>query len=329
MEYILAVILSFVIAVILSPIIIKWTKRLKFGQNILSYVESHKSKQGTPTMGGIIFIVSSIVTTAVLINSSNTITLVALAVFFAFGVLGFLDDFIKIKYKRNLGLKAYQKVIGQLLISIIVGIFVYQNTNIGSSIILPFSNTTCDMGIFIIPFIIFIFIATTNSVNLTDGLDGLAGGVSIAYIIGMSIITILYMPELEITSLEQKNLLIFAFSVVGGVVGFLIFNSHPASIFMGDTGSLALGSVVALLACFTKLDLYIPLIGFMFVMSTVSVIVQVVHFKRTKKRIFLMAPLHHHFEKKGMYETKIVTIYIIITAMLSVLSILLTIICRG
>lgn len=329
MEYLLAVILSFVIAVILSPIIIKWTKRLKFGQNILSYVESHKSKQGTPTMGGIIFIVSSIVTTTVLINSSNTITLVALAVFFAFGVLGFLDDFIKIKYKRNLGLKAYQKVIGQLLISIIVGIFVYQNTNIGSSIILPFSNTSCDMGIFIIPFIIFIFIATTNSVNLTDGLDGLAGGVSIAYIIGMSIITILYMPELEITSLEQKNLLIFAFSVVGGVVGFLIFNSHPASIFMGDTGSLALGSVVALLACFTKLDLYIPLIGFMFVMSTVSVIVQVVHFKRTKKRIFLMAPLHHHFEKKGMYETKIVTIYIIITAMLSVLSILLTIICRG
>lgn len=329
MEYLLAVILSFIIAVILSPIVIKWTKRLKFGQNILSYVESHKSKQGTPTMGGIIFIVSSIVTTAVLINGSNTITLVALAVFFAFGVLGFLDDFIKIKYKRNLGLKAYQKVIGQLLISIIVGIFVYQNTNIGSSIILPFSNTSWDMGIFIIPFIIFIFIATTNSVNLTDGLDGLAGGVSIAYIIGMSIITLLYMPELEITSLEQKNLLIFAFSVVGGIVGFLIFNSHPASIFMGDTGSLSLGSVVALLACFTKLDLYIPLIGFMFVMSTVSVIVQVVHFKRTKKRIFLMAPLHHHFEKKGMYETKIVTIYIIITAMLSVLSILLTIICRG
>lgn len=330
MEYILAIIISFFISLILSPLIIKWTKKLKFGQNILSYVENHKSKQGTPTMGGIIFIISSIIATFCLIRDSFSICLVAMSVFFAFGVLGFLDDFIKIKFKRNLGLRAYQKVIGQLAISVLIGIFVYKNASIGTSIILPFSDISLDLGIFIIPFIIFIFIATTNSVNLTDGLDGLAGGTSLVYLIGMSVIVLLYGGNLDnLAMVEQKNLLIFVFAVVGGLLGFLIFNSHPASIFMGDTGSLALGSVVALVGCFTRLDLYIPLIGLMFVMSTVSVIIQVLHYKRTKKRVFLMAPLHHHFEKKGMYETKIVTIYIIITALLSLFSVLITLICRG
>jgi len=329
-EYFLAILISFFVALILSPLVIKWTKRLKFGQNILSYVESHKSKQGTPTMGGIIFILSSIIASFCLMRESFSVALMAIAVFFAFGVLGFLDDFIKIKCKRNLGLKAYQKVIGQLAISIIIGVFVYKNSSIGTNIIVPFSDAKLDLGIFIIPFIIFIFIATTNSVNLTDGLDGLAGSVSVVYLIGLAIITLIYLPGLDnLAMIEQKNLLIFVFSVVGGLMGFLIFNSHPASIFMGDTGSLAIGSVVATAACFTGLDLYIPIIGFMFVMSTVSVIIQVLHFKRTHKRVFLMAPLHHHFEKKGMYETKIVAIYIIITAMLSVLSILLTIVIRG
>ncbi len=327
MEYLLATVISFGIAVLIGPIIIKQAKKLKFGQNILSYVENHKSKQGTPTMGGVIFVFSSIITSLILIKQSFAVSLTAMAVFFAFGVLGFLDDYLKIKNHRNLGLRAYQKVIGQLGISLIVGLFVYFNGGIGDKVVIPFSNTSISLGWLVIPFIIFVFIGATNSVNLTDGLDGLAGGTSFIYLIGIATIVLLYAGGSP--DIEQKNLLIFIFAVVGGVLGFLVFNTHPASIFMGDTGSLALGSVVAISGCFTGLSLYIPIIGFLFVMSALSVIIQVLHYKRTKTRVFLMAPLHHHFEKKGMYETKIVAIYIIITILLSVLSVLLTIVCRG
>ena len=330
MEYLLAVLLSFVISVVLAPFVIKATKKLKFGQNILSYVESHMGKQGTPTMGGIIFIFSSIFATLFLIKGSFSICLMAIAVFLAFGVLGFLDDFIKIKCKRNLGLRAYQKVIGQLSISIIVAIFVYNNAFVGSKIYLPFSNFDFDLGVWIIPFVIFIFIATTNSVNLTDGLDGLAGSTTLIYLLGIAAITLIGIQDLDsVAMIEQKNLLIFAFAIVGGLIGFLIFNSHPASIFMGDTGSLALGSVVATVSTFTRQELLIPIMGIMFVVSTLSVIIQVLYYKKTKKRVFLMAPFHHHLEKKGMYESKIVTIYIIITTMLSVAALLFIIICRG
>ena len=330
MEYLLAVLLSFVISVVLAPFVIKATKKLKFGQNILSYVESHMGKQGTPTMGGIIFIFSSIFATLFLIKGSFSICLMAMAVFLAFGVLGFLDDFIKIKCKRNLGLRAYQKVIGQLSISIIVAIFVYNNAFVGSKIYLPFSNFEFDLGVWIIPFVIFIFIATTNSVNLTDGLDGLAGSTTLIYLLGIAAITLIGIQDLDsVAMIEQKNLLIFAFAIVGGLIGFLIFNSHPASIFMGDTGSLALGSVVATVSTFTRQELLIPIMGIMFVVSTLSVIIQVLYYKKTKKRVFLMAPFHHHLEKKGMYESKIVAIYIIITTMLSVAALLFTIICRG
>ena len=330
MEYLLAVLLSFVISVVLAPFVIKATKKLKFGQNILSYVESHMGKQGTPTMGGIIFIFSSIFATLFLIKGSFSICMLAMAVFLAFGMLGFLDDFIKIKCKRNLGLRAYQKVIGQLSISIIVAIFVYNNAFVGSKIYLPFSNFDFDLGVWIIPFVIFIFIATTNSVNLTDGLDGLAGSTTLIYLLGIAAITLIGIQDLDsVAMIEQKNLLIFAFAIVGGLIGFLIFNSHPASIFMGDTGSLALGSVVATVSTFTRQELLIPIMGIMFVVSTLSVIIQVLYYKKTKKRVFLMSPFHHHLEKKGMYESKIVTIYIIITTMLSVAALLFTIICRG
>ncbi len=327
MKYIIAIILSFFISIIIAPFVIKKCKQLKFGQNILSYVESHMKKQGTPTMGGIIFIISAIVSTFCVVGGSFSMALVCMAVFFGFGVLGFLDDFIKIKCKRNLGLRPYQKVLGQLSISIIVACYAYFNGFIGSKVFIPFFDTWVDFGIFIIPFIIFIFIATTNSVNLTDGLDGLAGGTTIAYLIGICAIILLNLGDVDIIArVEQENMLVFLFAVVGGVFGFLIFNNYPASIFMGDTGSLALGSVVALSGCFTGFEFYIPIIGFMFVMSTASVILQVLHYKRTKKRIFLMAPLHHHFEKKGMYETKIVTIYISITILLGLFSVLLIII---
>ena len=318
---------------IIAPIVLKITRKLKFGQTILHYVENHSIKQGTPTMGGLIFIIATILVSLAFMNNNHSIGFVTLAVFFAFGVLGFLDDYIKIKFKRNLGLRPYQKIIGQVAISLIVALFVYFNPMIGSKIYLPFSNIQLDLGAGIIPFIMVVFIATTNSVNLTDGLDGLAGGVSFAYLIGFGVISFIYLNALtagldNAIINEQTNLLIINCSAAGAILAFLVFNSHPASIFMGDTGSLALGALIACLACFNGQSLLIPILGLMFVLSTVSVILQVLYFKKTKKRIFLMAPLHHHFEKKGKYETKIVSIYIIITLMLSSIGIMLTIICR-
>ncbi len=333
MYYFLAFLISFFVAIVIAPFCLRLTKRLKFGQNILHYVESHSSKQGTPTMGGIIFIFAIIVVSLCFFNNNYSMASVALAVFFAFGVLGFLDDFIKIKFKRNLGLRPYQKIIGQVAISLIVALFVYFNPMIGSKIYLPFSNTKIDLGFLIIPYIMLVFIATTNSVNLTDGLDGLAGGVSFAYLLGFGIISYLYMQGLtagldNAIINEQYNLIIITCCALGAILAFLVFNSHPASIFMGDTGSLSLGALIASLACFNGLSLFIPLLGVMFVLSCVSVIMQVLYYKKTKKRIFLMAPLHHHFEKKGKHETKIVSIYIIITLIIAVACIMLTIICR-
>jgi len=329
--YLLAFLITFVVGVCLAPLVIKLTRRLKFGQNILHYVESHSNKQGTPTMGGIIFIVATIVVSLCFFNNNHSLAFVTLAVFLAFGVLGFLDDFIKIKFKRNLGLRPYQKIIGQVTISLIVALFVYFNPMVGSKIYLPFSTIQFDLSWGIIPFIMLVFIATSNSVNLTDGLDGLAGGVSFVYLIGFGVISYIYMSSLtqgldSALINEQTNLIIIMCCACGAIASFLCFNSHPASIFMGDTGSLALGALIACLACFNGLSLFVPLIGLMFVLSTVSVIIQVLHFKRTGKRVFLMAPLHHHFEKKGKYETKIVSIYIIITIILSVACIMFTII---
>lgn len=325
--------MAFVFALILSPLIIKLAHKLKFGQNILHYVESHTNKQGTPTMGGLIFIIAIIVVSLCFFNLNNSLGLVTLAVFLAFGILGFLDDFIKIKFKRNLGLRPYQKIIGQVAISLIVALFVYFNPMIGTKIYVPFSNIMIDLSWGIIPFIMLVFIATTNSVNLTDGLDGLAGGVSFAYLLGFGVISFLYTSSLvqgldNALIYEQTNLIIITCASCGALLAFLCFNSHPASIFMGDTGSLSLGALIACLACFTGQSLIIPILGIMFVLSTMSVILQVLYFKRTHKRIFLMAPLHHHFEKKGKYETKIVSIYIIITLVLACACIMLTIICR-
>ena len=247
---------------------------------------------------------------------------------FAFGLIGFLDDFLKIKHKKNLGLRPYQKIIGQALISIIIAVFVYLSPLIPNEIRLPFSQKWINLSWGIIPFVVFVFLATTNAVNLTDGLDGLAGGVSCVYLMGF--FTILQLSIFKTTNqafaLELENLSLLCAISIGSLFAYLCFNSFPAKIFMGDTGSLALGALITCLAIFSGLELFIVFIGVMFVASTVSVILQVVYFKLTKgKRIFLMAPLHHHFEKKGVNETKIVTIYFIITAVVCVLTVLLEI----
>ena len=324
----LAFLITFFVSVIFAPLIIKLTRKLKFGQNILGYVSEHSSKQGTPTMGGIIFIIPTIILSIFFFKSNLTIPILTLVVFLGYGIIGFLDDFIKIKFKRNLGLLPYQKVIFQLLLAIIVAVFIFRNNLIGTQIYLPFSINKIDLKSFIIPFVVLVFIATTNSVNLTDGLDGLASGVSLIFFVAIALISqfslTFYSSNLQgeyITQMQNLNIILWCLS--GGILAFMIFNFYPAKIFMGDTGSLALGGIMATICCLNGTSLYIPIIGFMFVVSALSVILQVVHYKRTKKRIFLMAPFHHHLQHKGMYETKITFIYIVITTILAIISFVL------
>lgn len=324
----LSLLIGFGVSLFLSPLVIRLIKKLKANQTIYEYVDMHRQKANTPTMGGIIFLLGSIVGAVCCFSGSFNLGLVCLVCFVAFGIIGFLDDFLKIKLKRNLGLKAYQKIIGQVAISVIIAIFAYKNANIGSTIYLPFSTQTIDLGWFYIPFCVFVFLAITNSVNLTDGLDGLAGGVSVGYLFGFTFINFILLKTLPIFDsavlVEQQNLLVICGSVMGALLAYMLFNSFPAKIFMGDTGSLALGGLIASLAVFSKQILLIPILGIMFVVSCVSVVIQVAVYKLKKKRVFLMAPYHHHLEKKGIHESKIVVIYIVITIIISVASILAT-----
>ena len=288
-------------AVIFGFPILKICKKLKLGQTILHYVDKHAGKSGTPTMGGLIFIFACIIASIFFFDGSWLLGGLALLTMLGYGLLGFLDDFIKVKFGKNEGLKPYQKIIGQVGLALIIALFVY--FKIGSQIDL--FGLKLDLGFFIIPFIVVFFVAVTNSVNLTDGLDGLAGGVSLVYLLFFGVIVAL-VPA-------YYNFSLISFAMAGALLGFLLFNGFPAKIFMGDTGSLALGGLIAVLAVLTGLELVMAIIGIMYVMSAVSDIIQVAYYKKTHKRVFLMAPLHHHFEKKGVHENRIVAVYIVIT----------------
>ncbi|MBQ8468909.1 MAG: phospho-N-acetylmuramoyl-pentapeptide-transferase [Clostridia bacterium] len=318
-KLLLVLLVGFFVSLILSPIIISIIKKEKVKQVILHYVESHKQKSGTPTMGGIIFIIAILLTSLIFFDKQNmTLGLVSLMSLFAFGLVGFLDDFLKFKFKQNMGLRPYQKIIFQLTFSIILSVFAFKSSLIGSAIILPFSGRVIDIGWWIIPLNVFVIIATTNSVNLTDGLDGLATGTSLSFLLSFfALLLILFGRTFEGQStiyLQQINSVnVVVFASLGALLCYLLFNSFPAKIFMGDTGSLALGGMFAAMVITTKTTLYLPFLGIMFVASSVSVILQVSYYKLTKKRIFLMAPLHHHFEKKGMHEVRISVMYATIT----------------
>lgn len=326
-EIFLSILIAFILCVIVSPLVIIFAKKLKLKQTIYEYVDMHNSKKGTPTMGGLSFLIAITITSLIITRASGVLANITIVVTLAYGVLGFLDDFIKIKLARNLGLRAYQKVIGQVAIAIIIGIFVYSSGLVGTDIYIPFTTISLDLGYFIIPFTILVFLATTNSVNLTDGLDGLASGTSLAFLVGFTFMFYIllskfgYLPNILA---EQTNLLIVGGAGIGALLGYLMFNCYPAKIFMGDTGSLALGGLLSCLCIFSKQVLLIPILGACFVLSSVSVIIQVFSFKLTKKRVFLMAPYHHHLEKKGIHETRITFIYIVITSIISVSGILIT-----
>ena len=239
--------------------------------------------------------------------------------------MGFLDDFLKIKFRHNMGLRAYQKIVVQLVIAILVALFVYGDPTIGDKLYVPFLGTQVSVGRWIVPIVVFIYLACTNGVNLTDGLDGLATGSSICYFIGIFALIYMQLGKLDLSGntlvlAQRQQMLVVVACTVGSLLAFSLFNCFPAKIFMGDVGSLALGALVACSAIFTNLSLLIPILGLTFVVSCLSVIVQVVYFKLSKgKRVFLMAPFHHHLQKKGLSETRIGTIYCIVTIIMAVL----------
>ena len=318
-------ILGFFVSLIVAPFVIKLATKLKCGQNILSYVDKHKSKQGTPTMGGVIFLLSLLVCFLVVFNKNSRLSAIVVLVTFSYGLLGFLDDFLKIKLKHNEGLKAYQKFIGQFGIAIIIALFVYYTSMVSDAIILPFGLKTLNLGWGIIPFVILFFVAVTNSVNLTDGLDGLAGNVSLVNVLGVALVltTVMTRIEFPVPIEEYQSLVLLCFALCGGLLGYLVYNFNPASIFMGDTGSLALGGFLASVLTFTNLYLMIFFVGIMLVVNTASVVIQVGYYKMTKKRVFKMAPLHHHFEQCGIKETKIVFCYVAISIIMMLISIII------
>ena len=319
---ILAVVISSIITVILGFITIPLLKRLKFKQPILEYVSEHKSKSGTPTMGGIFFVLSAVICAFIFANGDKGILIVSVSIILGFFVIGLIDDFLKIKMSRNLGLTAKQKIFFQLSISIIASIYAYKSGL--SFIYLPFTNKTLNLGVYSIFINVLVFVATVNGVNLLDGLDGLCASVSFIDFLALFFIIICQISlneYLYIVKEEYYNLATLSLIFAGCLGGYLLFNTNKASVFMGDTGSLSIGGAIATISIFSGNALYVPIIGVCYVISALSVIIQVIYFKKTKKRVFLMSPYHHHLQKKGYSESKICYAYSFITAILSLICI--------
>lgn len=295
--------ISFIVSVVLAPILIPILRRLKFGQSIREEgPQSHMKKAGTPTMGGVIFLISIIATTVIVGNGFDLFTtqsVVMLLVLAGFGLIGLLDDGIKVVFKRNLGLTSLQKLIAQIIISIAAFLLLRLGT-FDTSISIPFTELSIDFGILYAAFLIFWLVGFSNAVNLTDGLDGLVAGTASIAFTAFGVIALFN---------EQADVALFTFAVTGALLGFLIFNANPAKVFMGDTGSLALGGALALVSVIVKEELLLLLIGLVFVIETLSVILQVGSFKLRGKRIFKMSPIHHHFELSGWSERKVVGVF--------------------
>lgn len=323
----LAILASFFIGMLIAPIVINLVKKMRVRQTILSYVQQHQSKQGVPTMGGFIFILPTIIVALVLGGADYVFIVFGILVMSSYAIIGFLDDFLKVILKRNLGLRGYQKIVSQLVIAVIATFFSYKNQFVGSEIRVPIINIILNLNWWYIPFSILVYIAVTNSVNLTDGLDGLAGTTSIIYFIGFLVIIAVQMMQAEdigntLYAEQLYGVLIFLSSLIGGLVAFLWFNAYKAKIIMGDMGSMALGGCGAMVAMVSKNPFLILIIGIMFVLSSISVIIQVAVYKTKHKRVFLMSPLHHHIELKGIHESKIVAYYALITFIAGVVSLI-------
>ncbi|MBE7050345.1 MAG: phospho-N-acetylmuramoyl-pentapeptide-transferase [Ruminococcaceae bacterium] len=308
---IIAMVISFVLSAVAGPLMIPALHRLKFGQEIRDIGPSwHKKKTGTPTMGGFIFIVPTLICALVFTRTTKALCLVLFAL--SFGVVGFIDDYIKVCKKRNLGLTEKQKFLLQLLFSVVfVIVSLYWLGIVDTKIFIPFAKTYVDMGIIYIPLAIFVLIGATNSVNLTDGVDGLATSVTVIVCGFFAFLSY---------SKGMYDIAVINSVIACALLGFLIFNRHPAKVFMGDTGSLFLGGVVCSNALIMKNPLVLIIAGFVYVFETLSVIIQVAWFKKTGKRIFKMSPIHHHFEMCGWSENKIVFTFCTITLMLCIVA---------
>jgi phospho-N-acetylmuramoyl-pentapeptide-transferase len=309
-----SVIVAFFISLLLGPLVIPMLHKLKFGQNIREEgPKSHQIKSGTPSMGGIIFILATIICIVVVDRNLSPSSLAIIFALIVFGAIGFTDDYMKIVRKKNEGLNPKQKMILLLIAATALAVFGFTSPEIGTEIFIPFLKKKWDLGILFIPFIVFYFAGTTNAVNLTDGLDGLS-----------TTITILVMTFFASVSLMLGNLQVALFcgALAGALLGFLQFNAYPAKVFMGDTGSLALGGALATIAMVLKLPLLVIIVGGVYVAETLSVIIQVVSFKTTGKRVFKMSPIHHHFELIGWHETRVVVVFSIVTIILCLIGFL-------
>ena len=312
-EILLPVLTAFMINVILGPIVIPFLKKLKFGQFVRDDgPESHLKKSGTPTMGGLIILTGIVITSLFYLENYKNIRPI-LFVTLGFGLIGFLDDYIKVVMKRSLGLRAWQKMLGQILITSIFAYYLNHNTDVGTAMLLPFSNgKLLETGALYLPILFFIVLGTVNGANFTDGLDGLASSVTVLIAVFFTVVAIGTESGIEPITC----------AAVGSILGFLVYNVYPARVFMGDTGSLALGGFVVSTAYMLRMPLFLAIVAFIYLIEVLSVIIQVISYHTTGKRVFKMAPIHHHFELSGWPETKVVAIFSIVTTILCLIGLL-------
>lgn len=315
-------VLSLALCAALMPFVISVLGKHRAAQPILGYVESHKAKSGTPTMGGVGFLVSAALPFAFLLRGDPSTALVCLIVAVGYGAIGLTDDIMKVKSRHNKGLSAGWKLLLQFLVACAVSAYAVFGSPVGTTILAPFTDKPLDLSWFALPYYVFVFLAFTNSVNLTDGLDGLAASVTEVFLMCFAAVLIICAGFAPTDTQLNELLLIACFA--GALAGFLCYNRYPARVFMGDTGSLSLGGLLASLSVLTGLGLSAAIIGIMYVLGSLSVIVQVISFKLTKKRVLLMSPLHHHFERKGIHENRIVGAYVAVTAAAGVVTAALT-----
>ncbi len=310
----MSVILSFAISVVLGPVVIPFLRKLKVGQTVRDEgPESHLKKNGTPTMGGILILIGVVVTSILYVKDYPKIIPI-LFVTLGFGLIGFLDDYIKVVLKRSMGLRAWQKMALQILVTGVFAYYIIHYTDVSLAMRVPFvAGTYLDFGWLNIPLLFFIVIGTVNGTNFTDGLDGLASSVTVLVATFFTVVAIGLGSGIEPITC----------AVVGALLGFLLFNVHPASVFMGDTGSLALGGFVAATAYMMQMPIFLAIVGFIYVIEVLSVMIQVSYFKISGgKRIFKMAPIHHHFELCGWSETRVVAVFSIVTALLCLVALM-------
>ncbi len=306
------VFVSFFVALLSGPAIIELLRRLKAGQTVREEgLESHKKKTGTPTMGGFIFLLPFLII-GVNYAAFHKEVIPVLILTFGFGIIGFIDDYIKVVKKQNLGLRAWQKILGQLVVVVVFALYVENFTDMSLAMKVPFTSYTLDFGFWNIPILFFIALGTANGTNFTDGVDGLCASVT-AVVAGFFAIAAMHYQALGAE--------VMSCALLGGLLGYLVYNVYPGKVMMGDTGSLAIGGFVTGIAYVMQMPIFIVIVGFIYALEVVSVILQVSYFKLTHgKRIFRMAPIHHHFEKGGWSETKVVNVFTTITLLMCLIA---------